>query len=98
MTRLLNRRETSGELKEKFGIDRKPATLAKLACIGGGPPFRRDGRRALYDPADLAQWAEALLTPPAASTAEHDARSGRRRPLHTGRERPPQVAQGEAAP
>ena len=33
----------------------------------------RAKRIPLYAPANLDAWAEAILTPPAASTAEHDA-------------------------
>lgn len=31
--------------------------LAKLAVVGGGPPFRKAGRTPLYAPADLDAWA-----------------------------------------
>lgn len=34
--RRLRRSAASEYLKEKWGIERKPTTLAKLACIGGG--------------------------------------------------------------
>lgn len=71
--RPLRRQEASKYLHERYGISRKPATLAKLACVGGGPRFMRAKRIPLYAPADLDAWAEAILTPPAASTAEHDA-------------------------
>ena len=77
MPRLLRRREASDYLETNFGIQRKPSTLAKLACVGGGPKFRRANRVPLYDPADLDVWAESLLTEPAASTAEHDTRADR---------------------
>ena len=42
--RRLRRAEASAYLKEKYYIDRKPSTLAKLACIGGGPRFQSAGR------------------------------------------------------
>lgn len=41
------------------GFQVAPATLAKLACIGGGPVFISFGRRALYAPAELLRWAES---------------------------------------
>jgi hypothetical protein len=80
VARPLLRTEASVHLWEKYGIRRKPQTLAKLAVIGGGPKFRRDGRIPLYDPDDLDAWAEEILTPPAATTAEHDARARRGEP------------------
>ncbi|WP_232496261.1 helix-turn-helix domain-containing protein [Novosphingobium kaempferiae] len=35
-----------------------PRTLEKQRVVGGGPPFRKFGRRVLYDQADLQKWAE----------------------------------------
>lgn len=35
-----------------------PRTLEKWRLLGGGPPFRKLGRRVLYDPEDLADWLE----------------------------------------
>jgi Helix-turn-helix domain len=32
------------------------ATLAKMRCMGGGPPFVKAGRRVLYRRGDLLQW------------------------------------------
>jgi molybdenum cofactor biosynthesis enzyme MoaA len=34
-----------------------PRTLEKLRVIGGGPRFRKFGRRVLYATADLETWA-----------------------------------------
>ena len=42
--RPLNRREASQYLLEHHGIKRAPGTLAKLACLGGGPLYRLAGR------------------------------------------------------
>jgi hypothetical protein len=57
----LRRKGASQYLEEKHGIVRAPSTLAKLAVVGGGPPFRRDGRIPLYSTADLDQWATSML-------------------------------------
>jgi hypothetical protein len=57
----LRRKAASQYLEEKYGIHRAPATLAKLAVIGGGPPFRRDGRIPLYSVDDLDRWATSRL-------------------------------------
>jgi hypothetical protein len=35
-----------------------PRTLEKYRVIGGGPPFRKFGRRVLYALDDLEKWAE----------------------------------------
>jgi len=59
----LRRKEASAYLRRKFGLERAPSTLAKLAVIGGGPPFRRMNRIPLYDPADLDRWVASRLGP-----------------------------------
>jgi hypothetical protein len=66
----LRRKAASQYLEDKYGIHRAPATLAKLAVIGGGPPFRRDGRTPLYSTDDLDQWAISRLSAPMRSTSE----------------------------
>jgi hypothetical protein len=58
----LNRREAAEYLRAR-GIPCSPATLAKLACVGGGPQLCRFGNaRVLYRPGDLDGWANARLT------------------------------------
>ena len=67
---LLRRIGASAYLRQKWGIERAPATLAKLACVGGGPKFYRAGRWPMYDAADLDLWARELLGSLVASTSE----------------------------
>ncbi|MFP4098863.1 MAG: hypothetical protein ACLFP8_05990 [Alphaproteobacteria bacterium] len=66
----LRRKEASRYLKERWGIDRAPSTLAKLATIGGGPRFQKANRIPLYSTQDLDIWASGLLSPSVASTSE----------------------------
>lgn len=64
------RRKAAGEyLKSKFGFGSEK-TLAKLACVGGGPEFRKAGTAALYEPEKLDQWAAAKISAPLASTSQ----------------------------
>jgi hypothetical protein len=72
---LLDTRGASEFLREKRGVRVSSATLDTKRTRGGGPKFRRFGTRIVYHPADLLDWAEARLSAPAGSTAEHDARS-----------------------
>lgn len=66
--------EASKYLEEVHGLRRAPNTLNKLACIGGGPLFRKAGARTrLYDRAELDRWAEEILGPEYASSAESEA-------------------------
>jgi hypothetical protein len=71
----LRRKAASTYLKETHGIERAPSTLAKLAVIGGGPPFRRLNRAALYDPVDLDQWVASKLSPLVRSTSDNGGRA-----------------------
>jgi len=64
------RRKAAGEyLKSKFGFGSEK-TLAKLACLGGGPPFHKAGPAALYEAAELDAWALAKIGPAQASTSD----------------------------
>jgi hypothetical protein len=63
------RRKQAGEyLKAKFGFGSEK-TLAKLACIGGGPEFRKAGAAAIYEPPKLDEWALSKIGEPRRSTS-----------------------------
>lgn len=66
----LRRSMASAYLKEMYGIDRTPGTLAKLAVTGGGPRFQHVGRIPLYPTDELDKWAESILSPLRSSTTE----------------------------
>jgi hypothetical protein len=68
--KLLRRAAASEYLRDTFGLQRAPATLAGLAVTGGGPVFRRDGRVPLYSTDDLDAWAASILSPPMRSTSQ----------------------------
>jgi hypothetical protein len=48
-------------VREKWGIPCSRAWLAKLAVSGGGPTFRKAGKRPLYAPSDLDAWAQSRV-------------------------------------
>lgn len=52
----LRRKEAAAFLTNR-GYPTAAATLAKLACTGGGPEFVSYGRIPLYAPAKLLEWA-----------------------------------------
>ena len=63
--------EASKYLEAVHCVTRAPNTLNKLACIGGGPAFRKAGARTrLYDRAELDRWALEILGPELSSTAD----------------------------
>jgi hypothetical protein len=69
-TRYLRRREASAYLRERHGINRAPATLAKLAVTGGGPKFRHVGRIPIYPVEELDAYAAAITSPLRTSTSD----------------------------
>jgi hypothetical protein len=65
----------SAYLLDRHGIRRAPATLARLRCLGGGPPFRKCGSdpragRVFYERKGLDQWAAEVLSPAVRCTSE----------------------------
>jgi hypothetical protein len=70
---LLARKAMSAFLTDA-GYKTSSATLATLACRGGGPAYRKYGRMPLYRVGDAIAWAEGRLSAPMHSTSEADAR------------------------
>ena len=67
--RRLGRKDAAQFLTER-GYKTAAATLAKLACVGGGPPFESFGRRPLYREVDLLAWAQGRTTGLRRSTSD----------------------------
>src|SRR5262245_6587681 len=80
--KFFNREEAAAYLAEKWGVRMAPATLAKYATLGGGPPFRRDGRFPVYSDAGLDSWAQQRLGSEVRSTAEYRAAAAQSRDVH----------------
>ena len=63
---------TRGQAAEyciKQGLPVSPKTLAKYACVGGGPKFRKFGTmRVIYKIEDLDEWIERRLSKMFSST------------------------------
>jgi hypothetical protein len=70
--------EASQYLRETYGLSYTAGTLAKLAVVGGGPPFHSGGRFPLYPQSGLDDWARYKLGPLVRSTSES------RAPAHAG--------------
>jgi hypothetical protein len=68
--RRYRRAEASSYLKERWNLDYRPTTLAKLASIGGGPRFEHAGRFPLYRAEELDAWALARFSPLKSSTSD----------------------------
>jgi hypothetical protein len=66
----LRRWEASEYMEFAHGLTIAPATLAKLASVGGGPAFHRVGRIPLYPRDELNRWAAAKLGRIVMSTSE----------------------------
>ncbi|PZF76451.1 DNA-binding protein [Aestuariivirga litoralis] len=65
----MDRREAAAYLTGQ-GFKVSPNTLMKLACIGGGPTFRKFGVRVIYEAPDLDAWAKERLSSPRRSTSQ----------------------------
>jgi hypothetical protein len=68
---LLRRQQAAEYVREKWGVPCAYKTLAKLAVVGGGPPFVRWQRVPLYDPVDLDTWVRSKLSRPCKSTSDY---------------------------
>jgi hypothetical protein len=69
MSEYLRREQAAAYLQERYGAY-TVETLAKLACLGGGPQFRRMGRFPVYTRHDLDNWVASRMSPPVSSTSE----------------------------
>ena len=70
-TSYLRRRAAAAYLRENRGIPCSEKTLAKLACIGGGPVYRLFGRIPRYASLDLDAYADSKLGRPVRPTSEY---------------------------
>ena len=59
----LRRTEAAEYLEAAHGIKIAPATLAKWACVGRGPPFGKLYGSPFYEPAAIDAWVAAELAP-----------------------------------
>ena len=68
----LRRKDAANYLKSKYGFCTE-RTLAKLACVGGGPEMVYAGSIPLYTEEALNCWALAKIGAPVRSTSERKA-------------------------
>jgi hypothetical protein len=66
----MRRKMASEYLLEEHGVSLSPATLAKLAVVGGSPPFFKDGPFPIYDRENLDTFAVARLGSLRSSTSD----------------------------
>jgi len=52
------------------GVHRTAGTLEVARVVGGGPRFRKDGRKVIYDRQSLDEYIAARLSRPLASTSD----------------------------
>jgi len=67
----MRRRELSEYLFEVHGIQLSPATLAKMAVLGGHPEFQYDGRFPVTTTESADAFAVARLGPCRRSTSDN---------------------------
>ena len=66
----MRRADAARYIRETYGIPCVATTLAKYACIGGGPAFRKAGKFPIYSRDDLDAWAKQRLGKLVHSTSE----------------------------
>ncbi len=66
----LNRCEASDYLRDVYGIQLAPATLAKMITTGGGPRYFKANRSPLYPLDELDAWARRRLGPLRSSSSD----------------------------
>jgi hypothetical protein len=66
----MRRADAARYLRETYGIPCVATTLAKYACIGSGPAFRKAGKFPIYSRDDLDTWARNRLGSLVRSTSE----------------------------
>lgn len=57
-------------LTQEFNYRISEATLRKLRCVGGGPPFFKQGARVAYRESSSRAWVASKSTPEVRSTSE----------------------------
>jgi hypothetical protein len=75
----MRRADAARYVRETYGIPCVATTLAKYACIGNGPVFRKAGKFPIYARDDLDTWARSRLSEPVQSTSAFSIRSRRSR-------------------
>jgi hypothetical protein len=68
----LRRRDAARYLREHWGLPCSEKYLAKLACVGGGPVYRRANKTPLYTTSDLDEYATRKISKPVRSTSEYE--------------------------
>jgi hypothetical protein len=71
MRKFHRRRSASAYLSQNY-FPIAPSTLAKLAVVGGGPPFHKVGHVVLYEQTRLDEYAAERIGPELQTTAEAD--------------------------
>ena len=66
----MRRADAARYIREYHGIPCSLATLAKYACCGRGPAFRKAGKFPIYSRYDLDAWANKRFGERVCSTSE----------------------------
>jgi hypothetical protein len=67
---MMRRADAARYIRTTYGIPCVASTLAKYACLGGGPAFRKAGKFPIYSQVDLDAWADERLGKLVRSTSE----------------------------
>jgi hypothetical protein len=74
----MRRADAARYIREIYAIPCLATTLAKYACVGGGPAFRKAGKFPIYSRDDLDAWAKERFGKLVRSTSELSNQRGER--------------------
>ncbi len=66
----LTKKQASEYLTNGLGLPISEKTLSKYITIGGGPTFRKFGRRVVYTVDDLTNWVQSKLSEPVTNSSQ----------------------------
>jgi len=69
LAEFMRRADAARYLRDQYAVPCAPTTLAKYACVGGGPAFRKTGKFPVYSRDDLDTWARSRLSEAVQSTS-----------------------------
>jgi len=66
----LRRSAAAQYIRDTYGVPMSASTLAKLAVVGGGPPYVKVSRYTCYSVTDLEEWVHSRTSGKRRSTSD----------------------------
>ena len=69
-SKLRSRKDAAARIREVWGYKITAQTLAKYACLGGGPRYRKISSQVVYSDDDCDAWVTSRISPLRTSTSD----------------------------